>query len=203
MSGIPIRIGIVSDTFPDLGMVSVTFPQLDGATTGKLLLFSYTDEYKVPRVGDTVLVLMLTNSKGDGIVLGKLWSEKNKPPDPGDHIFKKELSHDYGKAYIRYDDEADELIIHAGKIRIEAAKETMVLEAKEDLTLETKAAATMKSADTMTLKAGAPMTLQADNITLNDSLTTNTGDYTTPKDVTAEGVSLKNHTHAGGPPPDK
>lgn len=127
MSGIPIRIGTVSDTFPDKGMVSVTFPQLDGATTGKLLLFSYTDEYKVPRVGDTVLVLMLTNSKGDGIVLGKLWSEKNAPPDPGDDIFKKELSHDYGKAFLKYDDKTDILTIHAGEIHIEGDGETIIL----------------------------------------------------------------------------
>lgn len=97
-----IRIGRVSSVDYENGMVSVTYPDLDDATTDAFPVFSFTDEYKMPGIGQDVLVLHLSNGQTAGIVMGKLWNRQNIPPNPGENVFRKELGRFYGEAYIEY-----------------------------------------------------------------------------------------------------
>ncbi len=98
-----VRIGRVSSVDHSTGMVSVTYPELDDSTTDDFPVFSFTDEYKMPGIGQEVLVVHLSNGQSAGIVLGKMWNRQNTPPESGDNIFRKELGNIYGEAYIKYD----------------------------------------------------------------------------------------------------
>lgn len=165
-----IRIGNVSDIYPDDGMVSVTYPQYDDATSGKLPLLSFTDEYKMPKVGDRVVVLHFENGAQEGIVLGHYWNEKNKCPKSGAQHWWKSLCPPYTdnpeKATMFYDDESETLTITAPKI---------VLVATDGQT-----------------------TIDSGTLTLLTESTTNTGLYTGEQDVIAESsISGAHHTHTG------
>lgn len=111
-----IRIGRVSSINAATGMVSVTYPDLDDSATASFPVFSFTDEYKMPQVGQSVLVLHLSNGQSAGIVLGRYWNETNAPPVSSG--FRKELGEAFGQAYI--DCQGDTVTIHAGKIVLDA-----------------------------------------------------------------------------------
>ena len=96
-----IRIGKISAIDYASGLVRVVYHDKDDAVTGLIPLLS--SEYFMPQVGDQVIVLHLSNGTEAGVVLGRPWSEKNKPPESGEGIYRKELSHENGKAYIRYE----------------------------------------------------------------------------------------------------
>lgn len=100
-----IRIGRVSSVDHRRGMVSVTYTNLDDSTTGEFPVFSFADEYKMPGIGQEVLVLHLSNGQSAGIVMGRIWNGENQPPKPGEGVFRKELGSVYGEAYIEYDGE--------------------------------------------------------------------------------------------------
>lgn len=114
-----IRIGKVSAVNAAKGLVSVTYPDLDGNTTDEFPVFSFTDEYKMPQVGKDVLVLHLSNGKSAGIVLGRYWNDANIPPAGSG--FRKELGKDYGEAYIDYRE--GKVTIHADRILLDAEVE--------------------------------------------------------------------------------
>lgn len=56
--------------------------------------------------------------------------------------------------------------------------------------------------ENMTMTAGSSLTLTSGNIVLKGDVIVN-GSITSTKDIKADTVSLQNHTHAGGPVPDK
>ena len=111
-----IRIGRVSSVDTDNGMVSVTYPDMDGAVTDKFPLFSFTDEYKMPTIGSNVLVLHLSNGQSAGIAMGHFWNTSNKPHLPNEQTpeFRKELAALMGVASIIYNNET--VTIHAKHI---------------------------------------------------------------------------------------
>ncbi len=114
-----IRIGRVSSVNAARGMISVTYPDLDGSTTGEFPVFSFTDEYKMPSVGSEVLVLHLSNGQSAGIVLGRYWNASNQPPVSSG--FRKEMGDAFGESYLQYS--GGTLTIHADKIVIDGDTE--------------------------------------------------------------------------------
>ena len=98
-----VRLGRVSSVDYKNGMISVTYPDLDDSVTDNFPVFSFNDEYKMPGIGDNVLVLHLSNGESAGIVMGKYWNESNKPPKTGKKVFRKDLGTSFGEAYIQYD----------------------------------------------------------------------------------------------------
>lgn len=99
-----IRIGNVSSIDYEKGMIRVTYPDRDDSVTAELPVFSFTDEYKMPRVGSEVLVLHLSNGAAAGIVMGHYWNEDNTSALTGPGVFRKELGQSAGEAYIQYKD---------------------------------------------------------------------------------------------------
>lgn len=97
-----IRVGNVSKVDYKKGMIEATYPDLDDSVTDAFPVFSFTDEYKMPKVGDEILVLHLSNGESAGIVLGRYWNEDNEPPVYGKNVFRKELGETFGEAYIQY-----------------------------------------------------------------------------------------------------
>ena len=94
-----IRVGNVSKVDYKKGMIEATYPDLDDSVTDAFPVFSFTDEYKMPKVGDEILVLHLSNGESAGIVLGRYWNEDNEPPVYGKNVFRKELGETFGEAY--------------------------------------------------------------------------------------------------------
>ena len=110
-----IRIGRVSSINAETGMISVTYPDLDDCTTAQFPVFSFGDEFKLPGIGDNVLVLHLSNGQSAGIVLGKYWNASNRPPVSNG--FRKELGDTFGEAYMDYRDGV--LTLHADQINLD------------------------------------------------------------------------------------
>ena len=105
-----IRIGKVSSVSGC--MVRVTYPDRDDSVTAELPVFSFTGEYKMPKVGSQVLVVHLSNGTSAGVVLGGYWNKSNRPSVTSG--FRKELGDSAGEAYLEYKDGT--LRIHAPRI---------------------------------------------------------------------------------------
>ena len=56
-----IRIGKVSSIDYENGMIRVLYTDRDGAVTKTLPVVTFNDEYKMPQVGQYVLVVHLSN----------------------------------------------------------------------------------------------------------------------------------------------
>lgn len=236
MTDICFRIGNVSELFPDIGMITVTYPQYDDATTGKLPLLSFTDEYKIPKVGDQVAVLHFPNGPAFAIVLGHYWNEKVLCPEPGEKVWWKTFSPftDWPtKAYAKYDDEDCTLKVflphkvefivgpcpehpdESGEITItakgKAPKITIRTEGDQTglinvqaqggqsgtVNMDAQGASAVINESALGGSAAINASAPGGTIALTDETTTNTGLYTSPKDVIGEGKSLAHHTHAG------
>ena len=91
-----IRVGCVSKINYEEGTIEVTFPDRD-------------DAYKMPDIGQDVLVLHLSNGSALGIVLGPYWNKDNKPAASGKDVYRKEMAQKPGKAYTQYKDGTVEL----------------------------------------------------------------------------------------------
>lgn len=96
------RLGKISAIDYESGMVRVVYHEKDDAVTRLIPLLS--DEYKMPKVDDQVLVIHLSNGTEAGVVLGRPWSEKNVPPESGKGLWRKDLGESYGEAFLRYKD---------------------------------------------------------------------------------------------------
>ena len=84
------------------GTVRVVYHEKDDAVTAPIPLIS--SEYFMPEVDDMVMVLHLSNGTEAGVVLGRSWSEKNKPPEGSKGLYRKDLARSPGEAMIRYKD---------------------------------------------------------------------------------------------------
>ena len=99
-----IRIGQVSSIDYDNGMAKILYNDRDGAVTKPLPVFSLNGEYKMPKVGQYVLVVHLSNGSEAGCVLGTYWNVSNNPVAKGADIFRKELGAEPGEAFLQYND---------------------------------------------------------------------------------------------------
>jgi len=116
-----VRIGKVSKINYEKGMIRVTYPDLDDSVTAEFPVFSFTDEYKMPKIGQEVLVLHLSNGQSAGILLGRYWNKRNVPPDygQGKNVFNKEIDEEFGKVRITYKDKKLTLYDETGDVETE------------------------------------------------------------------------------------
>lgn len=114
-----IRVGRVSKIDYETGMMAVTYPDLDDAVTSLLSVASLNDEYKMPEIGDDVLVMHLPSGQARGVVVGKYWNGENRPAKSGPKLYRKEYGHRKGEAYMEYD--GGTLLLKANKIVLQTA----------------------------------------------------------------------------------
>lgn len=95
-----IRQGKVSAVNYATGMVRVVYHDKDDSVTREIPMLS--DEYNMPAPGDMVLVIHLSNGTEAGVVMGRPWSGKHKPPEGAAGLYRKELARTPGEAMIRY-----------------------------------------------------------------------------------------------------
>lgn len=111
-----IRVGKISAIDYASGRARVVYHDRDDAVTSLIPLLA--NEYHMPEIGDQVIVLHLSDGSAAGIVLGRVWSEKNMPPESGAGLYRKDLSNESGKAFVRY--EGGTLKIHADSIILDS-----------------------------------------------------------------------------------
>ena len=110
-----IRVGKVSAVDYQTGMVRVVYHDKDDSVTRPIPTLSA--EYKMPEIGDQVLVVHLSTGTEAGVVLGRPWSDKNRPPESGAGLYRKDLGRAIGEAVIRYLDGA--INVKAGAIHFD------------------------------------------------------------------------------------
>ncbi len=103
-----IRIGRISSINKETGMARVVYKDKN-STTSELPVFNLEGEYKMPKIGQLVLVLHLSNDTSTGIVMGSFWNKTNKPK-------ASEYWKDFkeGKAYEKYEEK--QYILYAENI---------------------------------------------------------------------------------------
>ena len=100
-----IRVGKISSIDAATGMAKVTYPDMDDAVTADFPILTFNEEYMMPEVGESVLVLHLSNGVTEGVILGTFWNLDEHYPDvTGENVFRKELSKKFGQAYLSYND---------------------------------------------------------------------------------------------------
>ncbi len=133
-----IRTGKVSSIDYKNGMIKILYSDKDGAVTKALPYLSMNGEYKMPKIGEHVLVLHLSNGAEAGVVLGPYWNEAVNSELTGEDIYRKEFSNTVGKAYMQHKN--GELEMRADTICFQDSSRKITLEEIENrLTrLETK-----------------------------------------------------------------
>lgn len=96
-----IRVGKVSAVDHAAGTVRVVYHDKDDSVTRPIPMLG--NEYNMPEVGDQVLVLHLSNGMEAGVVLGRYWTDKNKPPEGKAGLYRKDMGREPGAAVITYD----------------------------------------------------------------------------------------------------
>lgn len=169
-----IRIGKVSKINYEKGMIRVTYPDLDDSVTAEFPVFSFTDEYKMPKVGQEVLVLHLSNGQSAGILMGKYWNKKNVPPPDygqGKNVFNKEIDEDFGKVRITYKDKKLTLYDETGDVDMEIKSHNRNVK--------------VTGGDINIKVIGGAVNIKADN------------DVHIDGDAIIRGISFLGHTHTG------
>lgn len=177
--GSEARLGKISSIDYPAGMVRVVYHEKDDDVTRMIPLLSpiHYGEYSMPEVGDQVLILHLSNGTEAGVVLGRPWSEKNKPPEGFAGLYRKDYSHKTGQALERYDAKKEEYS--------QSISGTMDIKPTERWTLNV-------GASTVEVNKDGSVSITAPN-----GVTIDTPQVTVTGDVVAGGVSLQKHTHGG------
>ena len=117
-----VRFGKISSVNYEAGTVRVVYHEKDDCVTSEIPLLSF--EYMMPEVDDAVLVLHLSNGAEVGVVLGRPWSDENKPPEGSQGLWRKDLDREAGKGMLRYKDGT--LTIKMNKVVLEAKELTVM-----------------------------------------------------------------------------
>lgn len=121
--GEEIRLGKVSAIDYPAGMVQVVYHEKDDEVTRMIPILStvFSGAYSMPEVGDQILVMHLSNGGEAGAVLGRPWSQKTKPPEGAEKLYRLDMDRTPSAAMIRYDGKTKAMTIHCdGSINITA-----------------------------------------------------------------------------------
>lgn len=185
------RFGRVSAVNYAAGTARILYKDKSEQVTKELPLFS--QEYLMPEVDDLVLVGHLPNGPEAAVVLGRVWSDQNKPPEGKRGLYRKDLSRTAGKAMLRYAEDENKADVVMPNLRVQ----TTVLEMNAE-----RVAGEGRSVgfvgNQVHLEGGASITVTGGATTLSGSTVSITGgtvQISGAGDVVLDGISLKNHTH--------
>ena len=86
-----IRIGKVSSIDYEKGMISVYYEDRTAMVTSTMPVLS-NGRYKMPKVGESILVAHLSNGTNAAVVLGIFFNDANAPKMSGQNVYYEELS---------------------------------------------------------------------------------------------------------------
>ncbi len=119
-----VRIGKISTIDYEAGTASVVYTDRNNEPSPNFPFFSLF--YEMPKLDDTVVVLLLPNSTTRGFILGVPFSKKKIPFKSGKNIFYKKF-HD--GTHILYDSEKKTMEITANHILIKGRLKAETIEA--------------------------------------------------------------------------
>ena len=114
-----VRKGRISSIDYNMGMAQVVYQDRDNEVTSSMPYLNYNKEYHMPKIGENVLVLHLSNGESRGIIIGGYWNQSNRPKEAGEGLYRKELSQKEGEAYLRYKEKEKQFLIKAPEIILE------------------------------------------------------------------------------------
>lgn len=126
MANSEIRVGRVSSINYEAGMARVTYRDKDDTVTCEFPILTNNDEYRMPQVGQDVVVAHLSNGSSRGAIIGTLWNQKYVPYEAGKELYRKELSRKKDAAYIRYSDETGEYLIKVANLHLNGVHKTVL-----------------------------------------------------------------------------
>lgn len=126
MANSEIRIGRVSSINYETGMARVTYRDKDETVTTEFPMLNFNDEYRMPKVGQDVMVAHLSNGSSRGVVMGTIWNRKYAPMETGADLYRKDLSRKKDAAYVRYDDKSGEYLIKVANLHLNGVNETVL-----------------------------------------------------------------------------
>lgn len=126
MANSEIRVGRVSSINYEAGMARVTYRDKDDTVTCEFPILTNNDEYRMPQVGQDVVVAHLSNGSSRGVIIGTLWNQKYVPYEAGKELYRKELSRKKDAAYIRYSDETGEYLIKVANLHLNGVNKTIL-----------------------------------------------------------------------------
>ncbi len=126
MANSEIRIGRVSSVNYETGMARVTYRDKDETVTSEFPMLTNNEEYRMPEIGQQVLVAHLSNGSSRGAVIGTIWNQKNIPKESGKGLYRKDLSTYKDAAYIHYSDETGEYLVKAANLHLNGVNETIL-----------------------------------------------------------------------------
>lgn len=187
------RLGNVSSIDYENGLCEVTYPDRDDTVTEMVPMLS-NREYRMPEVGDLVVVLHPGDSPEDAVILGTIWNEKIKPVEGKEKVFRKEYSNEDGKAYRKFDANAKELLDFVDGKKILKAKSLEIKIGSATVTISESGSVKVDSPAGIEIKASGELKLSATTLTASAATVNITGGG---GDVTVSGKSLVKHTHTG------
>jgi len=125
-------------------MIRVVYNDKGKTVTANLPYLNTNDEYRMPKINEMVLVNHLSNGTSRGVVIGKMWNEKNLPNEYGKDLYRKDLSTIPVTALYRYDDGAGEYLLKAPIVEVNAIDELLLdgpktrIEANISIVIETE-----------------------------------------------------------------
>lgn len=126
MANSEIRVGRVSSVNYEAGMARVTYRDKDETVTSEFAILTNNDEYRMPQIGQDVLVSHLSNGSSRGAIIGTLWNKKYAPKEAGEDLYRKDLSREKDAAYIRYSDETGEYLLKVANLHLNGVNETIL-----------------------------------------------------------------------------
>ena len=86
-----IRIGKVSSVDYEKGMVSVYYEDRTAMVTSIMPVLG-NGRYKMPKIGESILVAHLSNGTNAAVILGTVFNDANVPKMSGQNVYYEELS---------------------------------------------------------------------------------------------------------------
>ncbi len=126
MANSEIRVGKVSSINYKNGMARVTYRDKDKTVTTEYPLLNYNDEYRMPQIGQQVIVAHLSNGSSRGAIIGTMWNKKNIPAESGKQLYRKDFSRKKDAAYARYDDSTGEYLIKSANLHLNGVNKTIL-----------------------------------------------------------------------------
>lgn len=126
MAGSEIRVGRISSINYETGMARTTYRDKDETVTAEFPIMTNNDEYRMPEVGQDVLVAHLSNGSSRGAILGTLWNKKYAPKESGKGLYRKDFSKKKNAAYARYDDATGEYLLKSANVHINGVHTTVL-----------------------------------------------------------------------------
>ena len=118
MANSEIRVGRVSSVNYETGMARITYWDKDETVTSEFPMLNYNNEYRMPEVGQDVMVAHLSNGTSRGVILGTLWNERYAPLETGAALYRKDFSRKKDAAYVKYDDKLGEYLIKVANLHL-------------------------------------------------------------------------------------